>query len=130
MDKYSCVICLDDFKDEDKITKLHTCDHVVHTECFLGYVNHTLNGTASQVSCPICRRVAIDISDRPRQILLVPPPPPPPPPPYIELEIVNDNHGYDQSITRMRYVIYITWFVLFGNLMYLIHIWSQSHEMD
>jgi ankyrin repeat protein len=129
MDTGSCVICLDDFKDDDKTTKLHTCDHVVHTECFLGYVNHTLNGQASQVSCPICRRVAIDISDRPRQILLVPPPPPQQLSIPMELEIVNNNHDYDQYnqyITRIQYVTYITWIVLFGNLMYLIHMWTQQ----
>lgn len=124
----TCVICLDDINDDDKTTKLHTCDHVVHTACFLTYVNHTLNGVASQVTCPICRRVTIDISNRPRQILMVPPPPSrlniqiPQPIPQENLQTRDQ-----ETQSRLRCLTLFIYAVLFGNFMYFLYILAADN---
>ena len=46
-----CVICLDSFKKDEKISKLE-CNHVYHTECIKLWFTNNL-------SCPMCRRIII-----------------------------------------------------------------------
>tara|TARA_B100000902_G_C27257153_1_gene888508 strand:+ start:823 stop:1230 length:408 start_codon:yes stop_codon:yes gene_type:complete len=42
-----CVICLDKYKNNDKIVQL-SCNHIYHSDCIKGWFNqHT--------SCPLCR---------------------------------------------------------------------------
>ena len=44
----TCVICLDDFEDDESVTVLPQCHHIYHREC----INKWLN--VNQI-CPICR---------------------------------------------------------------------------
>lgn len=46
-----CVICLDAFKKDEKISKLE-CNHIYHTECIKLWFTNNL-------SCPMCRRIII-----------------------------------------------------------------------
>lgn len=46
-----CVICLDVFKKDEKISKLD-CNHIYHTECIKSWFTNNL-------SCPMCRRIII-----------------------------------------------------------------------
>lgn len=60
----TCVICLDEFKNDDKKVCLEGCDHIVHSKCFFSYANYTLR-TSSTVLCPICRHMVINIDSNP-----------------------------------------------------------------
>ena len=44
----TCVICLDEFEDDESVTVLPQCHHIYHREC----INKWLN--VNQI-CPICR---------------------------------------------------------------------------
>lgn len=45
-----CCICLDTFKKEEDLKKLH-CDHVFHTNCLSKYLEVSIN-----INCPVCRK--------------------------------------------------------------------------
>ena len=48
-----CSICITDFAEDDEINKLN-CEHIFHTKCLNGWVEH-LNGGNKVPTCPNCR---------------------------------------------------------------------------
>lgn len=55
-----CLICLDDWKDESEHRRLLECGHLFHAPCIDQWL------TASNNSCPLCRRQAVATTGPPR----------------------------------------------------------------
>ena len=51
-DQKTCIICLNDYKNGDKVSYLNTCHHLFHTKC----INKWL--TEFNHKCPMCRKSA------------------------------------------------------------------------
>jgi hypothetical protein len=61
-----CLICLEDWKDEEEDRRLLECAHLFHAPCIDQWL------TASNNSCPLCRRQAVATSTPSSSPLIVP----------------------------------------------------------
>lgn len=93
-----CVFCIEDFKSSDKTVDFVGCNHKVHSHCFFDYVNYRLSMN-QPVSCPVCRKVIINIHCSP--LPYNPTPAMSPPPPILQNMTDNENNG-DMSILRQK----------------------------
>ncbi|CAH9052219.1 unnamed protein product [Cuscuta europaea] len=59
-----CVVCLNEFEDDDSLRLLPTCSHVFHPVCIDGWL-------ASHVTCPVCRTNLLPVGPGRRRITLL-----------------------------------------------------------
>lgn len=113
----TCVICLQDFTNEDKKVCMDGCDHIIHSKCFFEYVNYKLQKLQDQVACPICRNVVINIArDDNTPILsqaLIP-----------SVTTVDNDNNNRLRINRITILLFIG---LGANVLYLLHYFNMQN---
>lgn len=90
-----CSLCLQNITNEDPIIKFPKCKHVLHSECFIKFLQYEIDHHSKLLTCPLCRDVVINMPE-----IVVPEPA------RIEERHIIINNDMENDKTQLKAVFY------------------------
>jgi len=59
-----CIICLDEFEDNDRLGTLSLCSHTFHPDCIEAWLRRNAKCPLCRSSCPLNLSMIIDVTER------------------------------------------------------------------